>query len=527
MKAPPFFRRTNLFFLFALISAFTLVACSPTKPSAPDISEITATPPPAPTLTPTTEALEASVVIGLSRDLPADFLGANASSQNPGVQPETQQVFKNLEIHHVRYPGGGTANYWDWQLGWIDQDLKEDDMIWWMMGMQSSSDRFTLEDLAVLYEQTGVQPIFVLNVITRDLADQLERLHYAASLGLPIRKIELGNELYLDIEMMVIEHYPAVEDYAADANRWAAAIKAEFPEAEIAVTGAAHPHAPRGRSAGWNKNLLPLLSADIDAVAEHIYIDSGLGPKTETSGNAWAEDIFQQAQYNELQTPAGIEKMLSRPFQAWYDFDRFSPLAEDREIWMTEFNLFDWTGPARGTWANGLLVAGFIHNFLEDERVTLATYHSFGGGPLFTTYFPSEDFWDGLTVTEVDVTPFEFTASGVILNLFGETMASMEVAAALNFDPNPEIELTLTEPYPALWGWQFSNAASTRSLIVNYAATPVSLNLEALNATGQPYRQYDAPPASHIVGWEDVNTQAGTTENTLLLPPFSITLIGE
>lgn len=518
-------QRISFFRLHLLLLTVLLASCTPANVAAPTAVLPTPTIEPSPTAT--LPLARTAVTPGNARPLPADFLGVNASSVNPARDPETQEVFAQLGSGHLRYPGGGSANYWDWHLGWVDQDLDEDDMIWWMMGMQASDERFTLEDLAGLYAETGVAPVLVLNVVTRDLEDQLERLRYAESLGLPVTKIELGNELYLEIEEMVLERYPTPADYAAEANRWAAAIKEQFPAAEIAVTGAASTRAPSGRSSGWNKTLFPLLSGDITAVAEHIYTDSGLGPRVSTSGTAWAEDIFQQAQYDELQTPAGIEKMLAQPFQAWSDFDRFSFLAEDRDIWMTEFSLFDWTGPARGTWANGLVVAGFIHNLLDTDRVTLATYHSFGGGPLFTTYFPGADFWDGLTVTEVEIEPYALTASGVVLQLFSAAMQGMDTAVRLVFDPNPQIALALTEPYPTLWGWQFANATNDRLLLVNYAADAVEVDLAALGATGRPYRQLYGQPASYIVGTESLNEESGITAGSLALMPFSVTVIGE
>jgi hypothetical protein len=502
-----------------------LAACGQTDMTVPTVASPPATV--APTPLPTIAAPPVTATMGSSRSLSADFLGVNGSNTDPGQQAETLAVFKQLGVDHFRYPGGGTANYWDWNIGWIDQELPEDDMIWWMMGLQASPERFTLEDLAALYKETGVAPIFVLNVVTRDLEDQLERLHHAQSLGLPIERIELGNELYLGIEKAVDELYPTVAEYALDANRWAAALKADFPDVEISVTGAAAPHAPRGRSTGWNKTMFPLLSEDISAVSEHIYTNSALGPKIDTSGNAWGEDIFQQAQYNELQTPEGIEKMLAQPFKAWADLNRFGHLTQDRDIWMTEFNLFDWTGPARGTWANGLFVAGFIHNMLEDDRVTLATYHSFGGGPLFPTYFPSADFWDGLTVTEVEIEPFALTASGVVLSLFGEAMDDMDTATCLVFDPNTEISLPLAEPYPTLWGWQFSDGTRDRFLLVNYAAESAELDLTLLDATNRPFQQQYAPPVDYIIGVKSLTTVSGDTGDSLILMPYSITVIDE
>lgn len=463
---------------------------------------------------------------GVLRSLPKHFLGINSETVNPASSREMLAAFEAANMAHLRYPGGGVANYWDWGLGWIKQDLDENRLLSWMYGMQASPERFTLEHLVELNQKTGTSILFVLNMVTDDLESQIAHLKHAEALGIPIERIELGNELYLDIESYVLEVYPTVAVYAQEAGRWAAALKAAFPQVQIAVVGAARAYAPpNSRTGTWNRQLFPLLSDDIDAVAEHVYIDSGVGPRVGPNGTGWGTPAEQQAQYSALHTLEGIRQLLSRPFKAWQDFQLFSQLSEDREMWMTEFNLFDWNGPARGTWANGLLVGGFLHNFLMDERVTLATYHSLAGGPLFPAVFPHEKLWGGLTVAEISTPPYQMSASGFVLSLLGDAMNNMDTATPLIFTPNTLITVPLSVPYPALWGWSFRNSDSYSLILVNYAAEAVEVDITAAESAGLPYRQIYTDPAAYVLGYDSLMEETGTIGAQILLHPYSITMI--
>lgn len=499
-------------------------AVAPTDTPAPiSVPSPTAIPSPTP---PSSSFSDLTLSLGDSRPLAPDFLGLNAETVNPAADERMLAALKGMQVSNLRYPGGGTANYWDWELGWLYQNLDENKLIWWMAGMPAQPYRFTLQDLARVHQETGVTPVFVLNMITSALDEQLKVLQQAADLGLPIARIELGNELYLDIEPYVLERYPTVEDYAADANRWAAAIKAAFPNVKVAVVGAASTgRATNPRTGGWDKALFPLLSTDIDAVTEHLYIDFGVGAPVQP-GTGWGSDAEQVAQYRAMQTPQGIQKMLSRPFLAWHEMNRFSHLPTDRQIWMTEFSIFDWNGPARGTWAHGLTTAGFLHTFLENEQVDLVCYHSLAGGPLFAAVFPSEDHWAGLSVAEIRTPAYEPTAVGRVLALFGEAMTGMDTATRLDFSPQPTVTVGLMT-HPTTFGWRFSNGAERRLILVNLSEQPYTADIAALDAPGLSYRQVYAVPWAWVTDESTLAQVEGTAGNVIILPAFSITLIRE
>ena len=51
-----------------------------------------------------------------------------------------------------------------------------------------------LKELKLIADETGCDISFTLNMITRDVNDGMNMLHYAENIGLPVKWIELGND---------------------------------------------------------------------------------------------------------------------------------------------------------------------------------------------------------------------------------------------------------------------------------------------------------------------------------------------
>lgn len=463
--------------------------------------------------------------LGESHTIPVDFLGVNSSQANPAESISMMDMFQRLNAGHIRYPGGGIANYWDWEAGRIYRHLDENKLLWWMHGMMENEQTFTLNDLAEIYHTSGSSVVFVLNMVTDDLDHQVAMLRIAENLGIPVERVELGNELYLEVEPYSVERYPTAADYAIASNQWAARLKEEFPGVQIAVVGSGRPSAPQGaRMGSWNRSIIPLLSNNIDAIAEHIYIDSGVGPRVNYNGTSWGTSEEQQEQWSMYNTPQGVVTFLSRSFLAWNNFHRFSTVDDTREIWLTEFNLFDWNGPVRGTWGGGLLVAGFVHNFLVDDLVTLATYHSLGGGPLFPAFFPSENLWADANIPHPRPTLHELTATGTVISILNRGMKDMTTATELVFSPTLT-ETVITTTYPTLWGWQFSNETEQRYLLANTSIEPVNIDLSTIDMPGLQMQQFSAPATEFITNRDVITHTVQKVTELLELPPYSLTLI--
>jgi alpha-L-arabinofuranosidase len=161
----------------------------------------------------------------------------------------------------IRYPGGTVTHSWDWQQG--------------RMPSRPNSNVHPIAEVKQLSDALGAQVVVVLDIVNSSLDDQLKMLRTLRDTGVTIGHVEMGNELYArDAEY--VARFPTGADYGAEANRWATAVKAEFPRAKVAAllfareVGAAN---VRGRN--WNTDVLGGPSNAIDAWTFHLYIPEG------------------------------------------------------------------------------------------------------------------------------------------------------------------------------------------------------------------------------------------------------------
>ena len=131
---------------------------------------------------------------GTARSFPADFFGLNGANFIRGTNPTDPRFLASLRAlspSSIRVFGGTTANYWDWRTGSLltTVALPKDLATLPPAGM-------TLDRWKAMLDAAGATPIFDLNVVSSTLSDQLAMLHAAQSMGMPVQRVELGNELY-------------------------------------------------------------------------------------------------------------------------------------------------------------------------------------------------------------------------------------------------------------------------------------------------------------------------------------------
>lgn len=473
-------------------------------------------------------------VKGAPRPLAPEFLGYNGNLCRAGSwsDPVLLDVFQKLEAGHLRYPAGTIANYWDWKTGWFKEGTHPPHGL-----DRVEANPYTLADLKIACSG-GVMPVFVLNMLTSDLAYQLEMLREARRIGLPVKRVELGNEYYLE-KPDYIERFPTAEDYVQEANRWAAAIKAEFPDVKVCAVGAAvrPPDGPRRKT--WNRIVFPRLT-HMDAVAIHVYAGSGMfinknelfeatglvettGARAQKSG-IWGSAAQQIAQFNRFNGAYGVVDMLSMPSRRWDSMNDLEALPEGFEVWITEYNLFDRVGPVRGTWAHGLFAATMTLSFLQDERVQMATFHSLYSNPMFCAIYADETAFDGyVTASKIEQPPapepYSLSSAGIALKLIGQAMTGATFAQPLLFSEAFEITSPAYGTYPGRIGWLFSDGLNRKALIINLSQTAVAVNLENLSFSSVRQVSYDPREIlSEGVALPSTVTGSGQTE----LKPWSI-----
>ena len=156
--------------------------------------------------------------------IPAAFAGFNAPFRKNAWQalsPQLHQAAAGLAPGAIRVFGGTTANYWNWRQGHF-YDRHGVPRVLRRANRRMS--RIYLSDWAELVDQANATPVFDLNLVTSRLSSQLAMLRRARDLGMAIRRVELGNELY-DHAPLIDRAIPTPKAYARKANRWIRAIK--------------------------------------------------------------------------------------------------------------------------------------------------------------------------------------------------------------------------------------------------------------------------------------------------------------
>ncbi len=474
---------------------------------------------------------------GPPRPLDAYALGANGNLtgfDRPWDQAELLDAFQRVGVRHIRYPAGTLGNYWDWDEGWIDQSIPDSLMIRWVTEnrLRESSFRYPLENLAKLTRATGAVPVFVLNMLSKDLDHSLRNLRRAADLGIPVRYIEMGNELYFNIPYP-LQRYPQPEDYARTCERWITVLRAEFPEARFAIVGShLEVHA---RQKDWTKRILALCPS-ADAVTYHAYNPSGLDgrmtgrnlmPGEEGIGNPHTatrtapDDIKarQRWEREQLRDPAAYTNLLTTAETGAREWHA-AGIPAGMEIWATEFNMRDDRSIVRGSWAQALLLSVYYGEFYR-APVRLMTIHNFVGD-LFGLVYTNTTETDYLIDRPRAVVPYALTAAGVVTNIFAQATGAATGCTLLNYPDAPLLEDDRKQAFSSVRGLHFTGAVE-RGLLINYGLEAVTVDVPPTLAVALAYT-YCAPLDRTIMGWNDVDTTTTyISGGKITLPPTSIT----
>ncbi|HEY2277500.1 MAG TPA: hypothetical protein VGI00_04045 [Streptosporangiaceae bacterium] len=165
----------------------------------------------------------------------------------------------------IRYPGGTVANYWSWPDGWFQPGK-------WP-GEPAEAVNDTLPVFRTGLAAAGARPLFDLNTVTingaigsatdnpAQLDQQLQALQSAAGDGLPVKMVELGNELYQSGYISTgpdgqdyAKRFPSAADYATQMNAWISALHSAFQGVKVAAvaTDANDVNGISRRRSTWN-----------------------------------------------------------------------------------------------------------------------------------------------------------------------------------------------------------------------------------------------------------------------------------
>jgi hypothetical protein len=409
----------------------------------------------------------------------------------------------------IRYPGGTAANYWSWTDGWYEPGK-------WP-GEPAKAVNDTLPVFGTGLTAAAAMPLFNLNTVTDGgaigsaakntaiLNQQLQALHAAAADGLPVKMVELGNELYQSGYVSTgpngqdySKRFPTAADYATQMNAWISAIHGAFPGVKIAAvaTDANDVSGLAQRRRTWNADVLAALKGE-DAVTIHENLRVFDASSSAATVLAFPYLHFQKLKAHEL---------------ALFHSDKLP-------VWVTEFNLADLTSGHvfQGTWLHGLFVAAEALLFTGDPDITYAglndTVGTAASAPIFDG---TQGFGSGGPKT----VPLALSAAGTTLAAIQAAFSRASSAQPLSFSPAPALGSTGA---PAVLGEDLSTSAGPETVLVNLSAQPVTLSLSSVFPGGYKATQITTPSVmTKVTGPGSVSTSSSSGTGTLQLEPYAL-----
>ena len=460
-----------------------------------------------------------------SRQISADLMCFNVNTTLVKSWSDDQflAAVEQLNPKLLRLPGGTVASYWDWRKGGVIDDISSlpEGLPRFLRFKARNYTAGKLPEFKTGLEATNSTPIFVLNLLTSDLKSQIEMLKDARDLGMPVKYIELGNELYFNIKNYK-QVFPRPKDYAILANKWTSALKKEFPDAKIAVLGVVPKPEKPPRLQNWHRDLFKgRNSTSADAVTLHLYTGHGLDNNNKS---------FKSYPYFKTKD---VPIILGEPFREWQTMrerDAYKLIPEDRKIWLTEYNLMD-KGVAGtmgqqykviGSWAHGLYTMAMSLVFLEEPRVEIMCNHVLIGNSRFAAILADEkSLLD--PKNKNSATPLSLSATGSALQPLVDSTAGMSTAHQINFSGNVSLKGQDNFRYPALTGWVFSNDSQSKAVIVNLSGRKFNVNLNDLFKRNTSYEQVFGNPKTLVGDPQALKRKTGKIKRSIVLPSYSVT----
>jgi len=265
-----------------------------------------------------------------------------------------KDIIKNIVLlkpQIIRYPGGTVSKTWNWEQG--------------ISSKKGKRISHQLSDLIKLKKATNADVIFVLNTISSTLKNQLLLLKTAQNRGITIKYIEIGNEHYLGKgknpddsgkHQDNVKAFPTGKEYALLVNRYATALRKEFPDVKIGITMLSRTNVKDRRQKQWNSLVLKYVrNKNYDALIYHIYLKTH--PKIKL-------------------TQTNIDKIIKK---RTIDFEKTLPNPVKKEIWITEY------GVHASTEQRTAIITNALANYVESVANISMAHVIYGSNYAFKT----------------------------------------------------------------------------------------------------------------------------------------------
>jgi hypothetical protein len=300
--------------------------------------------------------------------------------------PDLAKKYSELGSQVVRFPGGTSANFYNFKTGYHDvptiaQSQKHHEQMSntneYTQQTKGDIGGYRTEHFIEFQKRSKDDFSLVLNVCTQDANYTRDWLMLLKENGLEVKYVEVGNEVYFGIYKNLIT---SVEDYIIKAKAHVRVVREIYPQAKIGAVISSHSFTDDSFVDTVQKNTRKdsthiwdnkIAGEDFyDAVVIHLYGSPGLPNNTPSD---------KMPPY-----PVIYKNCLSHvDFQYGKTIDYLKRTFPQKSIWVTEYHVGGFGGNLRKMRLRhsplGVLYAcNFFMNLAATPEVDLAAYHSFG-----------------------------------------------------------------------------------------------------------------------------------------------------
>lgn len=420
----------------------------------------------------TTTARSTSPLYGVNYD----YAGASGFAR-----ADVGPLLRKLDPGTLRYPGGTGADYFDWQIG---KPTKS-----------PHTYKFTLAQLSTAYQATRATPVFDLNVLAPgnrlNTTDQVNMLKAAKADHLPVKYVEIGNELYGGGAFA--KAFPSGVVYGKTVTAYVKTLHRDFPGVQVAADAVMDPF--NSRQQRWNSQLLATATGAgaPDALILHYYPGVIYDPFTQ----------------------ADVPPLLGNAYTAIKDLTARVASLHGKPVWLTEYNfrgpyaLRSKPNPVRTSYARELYLAAVALMLPRVPHLALAdNWSALAGGQTFSAW--------------TDPSKPALTPGGQAVALVDAAACGASSSAQITVPGAP----TLPGGGAAVTGQAFARpGGAATAVLVNLTRSAQNVPTGPDIPDGARYQQSAGSPTTQqkVAGALSAGTVSG---KDLRLPAYSVTLVG-
>ncbi len=442
------------------------------------------------------------------KSIPETGLNGNTIRGPSWVNTTFNDSVKTMFPKLLRYPGGNVSNYWNWNQGWFYfQDVLDTvftDTIYTMPNAWINLNPIDIKPVRFneALNQINADGIYVLNMMSSSLSNQLFELENAIDSGLVINRIELGSEFNHDNPFSEIK-FPTAGDYAREVNTWIESIRNIIPSTKIGVV-AGNRGPDFSRAWKWNDSICDIVN-DADALIWHLYLYLQDDDTLFTNEQVLGYPFYRVPKYEQ-----------------WRGFQDTISAIQEYDIWVTEYNLFDKTTDKRfaNTWAHTLILAGINDQLLHNELIEIMIQHNISG------------VLHNFDALDID-NDFRKRSSGYSALIWNQQMLEMEsiqkIKTPLNLVDTVSYQNNngvINEVYvPKIFGWKLFNSDLERAILVNISQDTININTSSILPENSNWVQWSTDSLYRKID-DGSNLQKDTILNNtnISLLPYSINM---